>query len=65
MKLNNFALACLICGGLILAWHILPIPTPQIIPIDQQPSAPIDVPADAPAVPADAPAVPPAVDTCE
>ena len=51
MKLNNFALACLICGGLILAWHILPIPTPQIIPIDQQPSAPIDVP--------------PAVDTCE
>ena len=54
MKLNNFTLACLICGGLILAWHILPIPTPQIIPIDQQ----IDVPADAPAVP-------PAVDTCE
>ena len=58
MKLNNFELACMICGGLILAWHILPIPTPQIIPIDQQPSAPIDVPADAPAVP-------PAVATCE
>ena len=61
MKLNNFALACLICGGLILAWHILPIPTPQIIPLDQQPSAPIDAPVE----PADAPAAPPAVDTCE
>lgn len=61
-KLNNFALATLICIGMILAWHILPIPTPQIIPLDQQPSAPIDAPADAPA---DAPDVPPAVDTCE
>lgn len=56
-KLNNFALATLICIGMILAWHILPIPTPQIIPLDQQPSAPFE--------PADAPAVPPAVDTCE
>ncbi|UUV43518.1 hypothetical protein RCJOLI_47 [Rhodobacter phage RcJoli] len=60
-KLNNFALATLICIGMILAWHILPIPTPQIIPLDQQPSAPIDAPLE----PADEPAVPPAVDTCE
>lgn len=45
-KLNNFALALLICWGLILAWHILSIPTPQIIPLDQQPSAPIDAPVD-------------------
>ena len=60
-KLNNFALATLICIGMILAWHILPIPTPKIIPLDQQPSAPIDAPLE----PADAPAVPPAVDTCE
>ena len=60
-KLNNFALATLICIGMILAWHILPIPTPQIIPLDRQPSAPIDAPLE----PADAPAVPPAVDTCE
>lgn len=41
MKINNVILAIAICLGLVVAWHVSPLRTPQIIPLDP----PVDVPA--------------------
>lgn len=29
---HNIIFAALICAGLIVAWHVMPFPTPEIIP---------------------------------
>ena len=47
MKINNVTLALLICAGMIVAWHLMPIPTPEIIPVEEQPDAPLDTPGTA------------------
>lgn len=37
MKLNNIALASIICTALIMVWHFSPLATPQIIPSVENP----------------------------